>query len=52
MIGPEGDFTEDEVKAAIEKGAEPVSLGSSRLRAETAGVVAATLLNLVKPPRV
>jgi 16S rRNA (uracil1498-N3)-methyltransferase len=50
MIGPEGDFTEDELHAAIEKGAVAVSLGSSRLRAETAGVVAATLLNLVKPP--
>jgi 16S rRNA (uracil1498-N3)-methyltransferase len=52
MIGPEGDFTEDELQAALVKGAVPVSLGSSRLRAETAGVVAATLLNLVKPPLV
>jgi 16S rRNA (uracil1498-N3)-methyltransferase len=50
MIGPEGDFTEDELHSAMEKGAVPVSLGTSRLRAETAGMVAATLLNLVRPP--
>ena len=40
LIGPEGDFTEDEVKSAINKGASPLSLGSSRLRTETAGIVA------------
>ena len=49
MIGPEGDFTEAELQAALEKGAVPVSLGSSRLRAETAGMVAATLLTSIRP---
>jgi len=50
MIGPEGDFNGEELEAAIQKGAVPVSLGSSRLRAETAGMVAATLLKLINPP--
>ncbi|HSB94230.1 MAG TPA: RsmE family RNA methyltransferase, partial [Flavitalea sp.] len=49
MIGPEGDFTEAEVDAAVAKGAVPVSLGNSRLRAETAGIIAVTLMKLVKP---
>jgi len=50
LIGPEGDFNVEEVRAANERGAQSVSLGSSRLRAETAGIVAATLLKLVNPP--
>ena len=44
LIGPEGDFTENEIKDAIEKGFQPVALGKTRLRTETAGIVAATLL--------
>lgn len=40
LIGPEGDFSEDEVAKSISKGYVPVSLGNSRLRTETAGVVA------------
>ena len=47
LIGPEGDFTPDEVQAAIEQGFVPVSLGSNRLRTETAGVTAAVLLTMV-----
>lgn len=43
-IGPEGDFTNQEIKLALEKGFIPVSLGETRLRTETAGVVAAALL--------
>ena len=39
-IGPEGDFDSSEINIAIEKGFTPVSLGESRLRTETAGVVA------------
>ena len=39
LIGPEGDFTDDEVAIAKENGFVPVSLGSSRLRTETAGVM-------------
>lgn len=44
LIGPEGDFTPAEISIAIEKGFQPVSLGVTRLRTETAGIVAATLL--------
>ena len=42
MIGPEGDFSEEELHLAIERGFIPVHLGASRLRTETAAVVAAT----------
>ncbi|MCQ2325679.1 MAG: 16S rRNA (uracil(1498)-N(3))-methyltransferase [Paludibacteraceae bacterium] len=48
LIGPEGDFSEQEVDLALQNGYVPVSLGNSRLRTETAGVVAchtAILLN-------
>ena len=48
LIGPEGDFSEQEVELAIKAGFAPVGLGRSRLRTETAGVVAchtAVLLN-------
>ena len=48
LIGPEGDFSEQEVERAIKEGFVPVGLGRSRLRTETAGVVAchtAVLLN-------
>lgn len=44
LIGPEGDFTPAEIKMALEHGYKPVSLGDTRLRAETAGVVASALL--------
>lgn len=40
MIGPEGDFTAGEVSAALQTGFQPVHIGPSRLRTETAGVVA------------
>ncbi len=46
MVGPEGDFSEEEVAKAIESGFVPVSLGESRLRTETAGIVACHLVNL------
>ena len=46
LIGPEGDFSEEEVAKAIEAGFQPVSLGKSRLRTETAALVAAHTLNL------
>lgn len=48
LIGPEGDFSEQEVQDALSLGFLPVSLGNSRLRTETAGVVAchtAVLMN-------
>ncbi|HEX3024687.1 MAG TPA: 16S rRNA (uracil(1498)-N(3))-methyltransferase [Chitinophagaceae bacterium] len=44
LIGPEGDFTADEIKAAIHKNYFPVNLGNTRLRTETAGVAASALL--------
>ena len=44
LIGPEGDFTKEEIELALENNFIPVSLGKTRLRTETAGVVAATLL--------
>ena len=44
LIGPEGDFTKEEVELAIQNNFIPVSLGEIRLRSETAGIVAATLL--------
>jgi 16S rRNA (uracil1498-N3)-methyltransferase len=44
LIGPEGDFTADEIKLAKGYNYQPVTLGDTRLRTETAGVVAATLL--------
>ena len=43
LIGPEGDFSIDEVKYAISKGYKSTSLGPSRLRTETAAIVAATV---------
>ncbi len=41
LIGPEGDFSPDEINLALEAGFNPVSLGRNRLRTETAGVFAA-----------
>src|SRR5689334_18752732 len=46
LIGPEGDFTKEEVELAIHNHFDAVSLGDTRLRAETAGIVAATILKL------
>ena len=46
LVGPEGDFTVDEVQLAIQNHFDAVSLGENRLRAETAGMVAATLLRI------
>lgn len=46
LIGPEGDFDFQEIREAVGAGFEPVSLGDSRLRTETAGIVAvATVYN-------
>lgn len=40
LIGPEGDFSSNEIERALSKGIKPISLGESRLRTETAGIVA------------
>ena len=45
-IGPEGDFSTDEVKLALENGFLGVSLGAARLRTETAGLLAVAAVNL------
>ncbi len=45
LIGPEGDFTREEIALAIQSNYSPVSLGVSILRVETAGVVACTIVN-------
>ncbi|MBI64979.1 MAG: 16S rRNA (uracil(1498)-N(3))-methyltransferase [Candidatus Marinimicrobia bacterium] len=47
LIGPEGDFADSEIKDALESGFRPLTLGSSRLRTETAGIVACHLANIV-----
>ena len=46
LIGPEGDFSPEEARLAIDHGYIPVHLGASRLRTETAAVVAATAVYL------
>jgi 16S rRNA (uracil1498-N3)-methyltransferase len=47
LIGPEGDFSEQEIKLATENGFESVSLGEKRLRTETAGILACSIFNLI-----
>lgn len=47
LIGPEGDFDPAEINLAVESGFRPVSLGDSRLRTETAGLVACHTVCLV-----
>jgi len=46
LIGPEGDFSHEEIDNALKNGFQPISLGKSRLRTETAGIVACTTVNL------
>jgi 16S rRNA (uracil1498-N3)-methyltransferase len=47
LIGPEGDFSPAELDLAIKNGFKKVALGPSRLRTETAGIVACHTLNLI-----
>jgi len=47
LIGPEGDFSSDEVSNAIRAGWIPVSLGESRLRTETAGVFVSSVIRVL-----
>lgn len=46
LIGPEGDFSPEEVKMAMDKGFKAVSLGDQRLRTESAGIAAVQILTL------
>ncbi len=47
LIGPEGDFSSEEINLALEQKFIPVSLGKSRLRTETAGIVACHTLHVI-----
>ena len=47
LIGPEGDFSEEEVQKAIENGFEPISLGNNRLRTETACLVSVHTIHVI-----
>ena len=47
LIGPEGDFSEEEIALALACGFQPVSLGPSRLRTETAALYAVVAFNLI-----
>ena len=49
MVGPEGDFTDEEVAALVEAGARPVGLGPLRLRVETAAVAIASCVGTMHP---
>ena len=46
LIGPEGDFSPEEIELAKENGFKEISLGNARLRTETAGIVACHIVNL------
>ena len=48
LIGPEGDFTPEEIQEALSQGFTAISLGDTRLRTETAGVVACACMNAVQ----
>lgn len=48
LVGPEGDFSLDEVRMAVSKGYQSISLGKSRLRTETAGLYAIALAQLAR----
>ena len=47
LIGPEGDFSDREITTALQQGFQPVTLGDSRLRTETAALYATTVLNFL-----
>jgi len=47
LVGPEGDFTEDEIKLALENNYSALSLGETRLRTETAGLFAAAAFKII-----
>ncbi len=47
LIGPEGDFTLEEINLAKQNNFNPVSLGNSRLRTETAGIIACHTVHLI-----
>ncbi len=48
LVGPEGDFSIDEVRLAVEQGYRSVSLGQNRLRTETAGLMSVVMAQMVR----
>lgn len=48
LVGPEGDFSIEEVRMAMDNGYQPVDLGKSRLRTETAGLSAVMMMQLAQ----
>ena len=52
LIGPEGDFSEEEVRLAIEHGYVPVSLGEQRLRTETAALASVHTIHVINELKV
>ncbi len=46
LIGPEGDFTNEEINLALQNNFKSISLGKSRLRTETAGIIATHIINI------
>lgn len=51
LVGPEGDFSPDEIEAAKNMGFRSVSLGDNRLRTETAGLYATLALSILSEPK-
>lgn len=47
LIGPEGDFSPEEIQLALDNGFQPISLGDSRLRTETAAIFACSTINIL-----
>ena len=47
LIGPEGDFSQDEISASVTAGFSPISLGENRLRTETAAIVACDTFHII-----
>ena len=47
LIGPEGDFSKEEIERAIDFGFEPVSIGETRLRSETASLVSMHIIHVI-----
>jgi 16S rRNA (uracil1498-N3)-methyltransferase len=48
LIGPEGDFTKEEIDFCKQQHFKPISLGKNRLRTETAGLVVCSIFNFQK----
>jgi len=48
LIGPEGDFSTNEIKLALDNNFKPITLGNNRLRTETAGVFVCSTINLLE----